>query len=185
MQDFINWFSDYGNLITSVQVLATGVIAFATVVLWLATRNLARVTKPKPFVIGYLESSEYHPRYVNFVIINTGNAPAFDIEVNVFPALPDIDGKSLEGETETVNSVFILPPNQKFSFQGFDTRPAPMEKFDVTISWASRPKSSKREVLTHSIRNIGNGGWEVKGLDRIARELEKIAKNFRNFKPIK
>ncbi len=183
MQEFIDWISHYNNLIMSVQVLIAGVTAFATVVLAFVTRNLARVSKREPYVVGNLESAEYEPRYVNFVIKNTGNAIAFNIKVNITPAIPDIDGTPIKGETENNFKVLILPPNQKFSFLGFDSRKAPMEKFDVTISWASKPKGKRRKSLTHSIDNRGNqGGWGVKGLDRIAREFEKTTKHLEEIK---
>ncbi len=174
MQEFIDLFGG----------LATGVIAFATIVLVYVTWNLARVSERKPYVVGNLESTEYHPRYVNFVIRNTGNAPAFDVKATITPAIPDIDGTPLEGDEGSNYSILILPPNQIFSFMGFDIRKTSMEKFDITISWASKPKGKKRKTLTHSIDNRGNkGGWDDKGLDRIARELEKITKHFRNFNP--
>ncbi|MCA8835521.1 MAG: hypothetical protein K8953_10605 [Proteobacteria bacterium] len=185
MQEFIDLFG----------VLATGVIAFATVVLVYVTWNLARVSKRAPFVVGNLESSVAHPRYVNFVIRNTGNAPAFDIKAEISPPIPDVDGKPFEGQIgidgkpldSTVGShysILILPPNQMYSFMGFDTRKTSMEKFDITISWASKPNGKRQKPLTHSIDNRGNrGGWHDKGLDEIARELEKITQHFRKFNP--
>ena len=184
MQEFIDLFG----------VLATCVIAFATIVLWLATRNLARVSERKPYVVGNLESTEYEPRYVNFVIRNTGNATAFDIKAETSPPIPDIDGEPFEGQIgidgkpldSTVGShysILILPPNQMYSFMGFDTHKTSMEKFDITISWALKPKGKKRETLTHSIDNRGNkGGWAVKGLDRIAREFEKTTEHLEEIK---
>ena len=180
MQEFIDWISHYNNLIMSVQVLIAGVTAFATVVLVYITWVLARLSKREAYVVGNLESTEYEPRYVNFVIRNTGNATAFDIKVNITPAIPDIYGKPIKGETENNFRVLILPPNQKFSFLGFDSREAPMDTFDVTISWASKPKGKRKKSLTHSIDNRGNqGGWRVKGLDRIARECEKTSEHLK------
>ncbi len=174
MQEFIDLFG----------VLATSVIAVATIVLAFVTWNLARVSKREAYVVGNLESVEFDAYYVNFVLINTGNAPAFNVEANIKPALPDIKGNPIEGETETNRSTLILPPNQKFSFRGFDSANAPIEKFDVTVSWTSKPNGGKPKTLTHSIDNKGNrGGWQTHGLDRIARELEKITKHFRNFNP--
>ncbi len=183
MQKIIDWIIESITFIDLVQVLATVVIAFATFVLWLATRNLARVSERKPYVVGNLESTEYDPHYVNFVLINTGNAPAFNVEANIKPALPDIKGNPIEGETETNRSTLILPPNQNFSFRGFHSANAPMKKFDITISWTSKPNGKNRETLTHSIDNKGNRcGWKTYGLDRIAREFEKTTEHLEEIK---
>ncbi len=165
-------------------VLATGVIAFATIVLAFVTWNLARVSKREPFVICNLESSLSTPRFVNFVIRNTGNATAFDIKAKTSPPIPYVDGSEPELDVGSDFSVFILPPNQKYSFSGFDTTKFPMEKFDITISWASKSNGKKRKTLTHSINNRGNrGGWHDKSIHEIARELEKITEHFRKFNP--
>ena len=49
LQEFINWISDYNNLILSVQVFVAGVTAFATVVLAFVTRALARCNQARTF----------------------------------------------------------------------------------------------------------------------------------------
>ncbi len=184
MQEFIDWFSKYDNLIPFVQVFVAGVTAFATVVLAFVTRNLARVSEQKPYVICSLESSLSTPRFVNFVIINTGNAPAFDIKAETSPPIPYVDGSEPELDVGSDFSILTLPPNQKCSFSGFDITKFPMKKFDITISWALKPNGKRQKPLTHSINNRGDrGGWHDKSLDEIARELEKITKHFRKFKP--
>ena len=168
MQDYIDLLGD----------LSTGVIAVATIVLVYVTWNLARVSKRSPFVMCYLESSAYHPRYVNFVVMNTGDAPAFNIKANVSPAIPDIYGKSREGETESNFSVLVLPPNRSFPIRGFNLDDVSIEKFDITVSWYSKSNGGKPKILTHSMSNRSSkGGWGEKGLDRIAREFEKTTKH--------
>ncbi len=213
MQEFIDSIIGYDNIIAMWQYLVAGFVfsweianfvikslesfitAFTAIALVIATIILIRVTKRAPFVVGNLESSIPHPRYVNFVIRNTGNAPAFDIKAEISPPIPDIDGKPFEGQIGIDGkpldskvgsnfSIFILPPNQNFLFMGIDTDKTTIEKFDITISWASKPNGKRQKPLTHSIDNRGNrGGWHDKGLDEIARELEKITEHFQKFNP--
>ncbi len=180
MQEFIYWLNEYGVVLDLTQVIVSVATAFAAIALVIATVALIRVTKKKPFVSGYLESSAYHPNYVNFVVMNTGDAAAFDIKVNVSPAIPDIHGNTRKGETESTHNVLILPPNRSFPFRGFNIAETSIEKFDVTVSWISNPKRGRRKTLTHGMSNRSSkGGWGEKGLDRIAREFEKTTKHLR------
>ncbi len=180
MQEFIDWFSEYYNLIPFVQVFVAGVTAFATVVLAFVTWNLARVSKRSPFVICNIESSAASVIALHLIIKNTGNATAFDINAKIFPALPDIHGNPCKDKTETNFCISLLPPNQGFPYMSFQVKDIPEEPFDVIVSWASKPKGRKRKSISYTMgtRDDFGRGWEEKGLDQIARELKLFKPQF-------
>ena len=161
-------------------VLATGVIAFATVVLVYVTWVLARVSKREPFVICNIESSAASVIALHLIIKNTGNATAFDINAKIFPALPDIHGDPRKDKTETNFCISLLPPNQGFPYMSFQVKDIPEEPFDVIVSWASKPKGRKRKSISYTMgsRDDFGRGWEEKGLDQIAKELKLFRTQF-------
>ena len=186
MQDCIDWIIESITFIDLVQVLATSVIAFATFVLWLATRNLARASKQKPFAVCFMESSLHSLHAVNVMVKNTGNAAAFDIKVNITPALPKV-GVQCDYETETNRKISILAPDQPLSCAAFqiqetpeDIKKYPLKEFNVIVSWASKPKGQNRETISYTIGNIDDfrRKWTDNGLHEIHQALEKSNAHF-------
>jgi hypothetical protein len=181
---FITWIKVGENILTVAQLAAAFITALATIALWRVTRVLAVETSElakmtsRPFVICGIESSLADPTALNLVIRNTGNAAAFDIKTKVKPPLPQADGTTLEGETETLVDVSYLPPGQILSRQGVMSRDIYDVKYNVEISWSSSPRSTERENLNYIFegRDGFNGGFKEKGMHEIANELEKIRK---------
>ncbi len=172
MQDYIDLLGD----------LSTGVIAVATIVLAFVTWNLARVSKREPFVVGFMESSLHTLRAVNFIVKNTGNATAFDIKVNITPALPK-GGVEYGDETETNRKISILPPEQSLSSEAFSLKEPPIKtlpEYRVTVSWAIKPKGKKRETVTYTIGHVDDfrRKWTEDGLHEIRQELKESKKQF-------
>ncbi len=172
-------------------VLATGVIAFATVILVYVTWNLARVSKRKPYVVCFIESSLAGFSFFILIAKNTGNATAFDIEVSITPALPDGGGIQIEGEIETNRKISILAPDQRLSSAVFqikrtpeDIKENPLKEFNVIISWATKPKGKKRKTISYTMGHIDDfkREWTHNGLHQIHRELKEIKEHFKKFK---
>lgn len=181
-ETFITWIAVGENTLAVAQLAAAFITALATFALWRVTRVLAVETSglakmtSRPFVICGIESSLADPTALNLVIRNTGNAAAFDIKTKVLPPLPQPNGTTGEGQTETLVDVSYLPPGQVLSRQGVMSRDIFDVKYDVEISWASSPRSTDRESLSYIFegRDGFNGGFKEKGMHEIANELEKI-----------
>ncbi len=163
-------------------VLATSVIAVATIVLVYVTWNLARVSKREPFVVCFMESSLHSLRAVNFIVKNTGNATAFDIKVNTTPALPKV-GVQRKDATETNRKISILPPEQSLSIEAFSIQKPPIKtlpEYRVTVSWATKPKGKKCNPIAYTIGHIDDfrRKWTEDGLHEIRQELKESKQQF-------
>ncbi len=171
MQDYIDWIIESITFIDLVQVLATVVIAFATFVLWLATRNLARVSKRAPFVVCSLGPSQTIANELNAIIINTGNATAFDIEVHF-----EADTESPKNKKELILNFSLLTPGQILrphsNLEGWETQ----TKIYVTITWALKPTRRKQKPLKYIIDDSDKNerGSSENGLENITTELRRI-----------
>ncbi len=174
MQEVIDWIIESITFIDLVQVLATVVIAFATFVLWLATRNLARVSKRAPFVVCSLGPSQTIANELNAIIINTGNATAFDIEVHF-----EADTESPKNKKELILNFSLLTPGQILrpdsNLEGWETQ----TKIYVTITWALKPtrrKQNKQKPLKYIIDDSDKNerGSSENGLKNITKELGGI-----------
>ncbi len=186
MQEVIDCIIESITFIDLVQIIVAGVTAFAAIALVMATIALIRVTKRKPFAVCTIESSEIAFTALNVVIRNTGNATAFDINTKITPPIPNPDGKMPEGETETNLYVSILPPEQGFPHRVFQSWNSPVKKFNVNISWASKPNGWEwqRKSLTYIIDNSDElrSGFIVGGVHKITQELVTFNKQLKLFK---
>ncbi len=174
-QEFINWISNYNNLIPSVQVFVAGVTAFATIVLVYVTWVLACLTEKKPFVVCNTELRSHGFRISsNLVIKNTGNATAFNIQAKISCAKQKPNEKPPEHETEFTLFISLLLPGQSIPHKILDELGNP-KKFDVIVSWASKPKGRRSRNLTYTVDNSDKliGQWQEGSLGQIAEELAK------------
>ena len=186
MQDLICWFFVYENIVALWQwlviigdfiieklapIIIASIIAYLTYVLGQATKNLVSVTKPKPNVICTIQRSYRHGGGLNFVIRNTGTAPAFEIEASV-----EAYEKTPTGEKNRKFKLSILAPNQGYiTLNGLKGLMNPMQ-FDVNVSWKSKIGGKRNKPLEYTIDNSseGKGGWHEAGLDQIAEEIANL-----------
>ena len=177
MQEFIDWFSEYDNLIPSVQVFVASVTALATVVLVYVTWVLARVSKKKPFVLCTIGSAPYMDGGLDAVIKNTGNATAFDIEIKFESDsnLP-IDKKQLILNFSLLTPGQVLHPHSNLEDWKTQT------KIHLIISWASKPfgrrQKSLKYIIDYGDRN--KRGWSENELKNISQELNRIGRLIRD-----
>ena len=179
----ISWFSSANNILAFSQLLTAAVTAVATIALWRVTRVLAVETAKlaqmtsQPFVVCNLESSASSAVALNLTLRNTGNATAFDIKLELLPALPKYDGSPAEDDTSSIRELSVLAPGLVHYVEGVMSRDIPNKKYAATISWANRPNAAVRETLSYNFKPKDGfrGGWGTKGLHQIAGTLEKIS----------
>ena len=173
MQEFIDWFSEYDNLILFVQVFVAGVTAVATIVLAFVTWNLARVSKRAPFVVCSLGHSQTVQESLHAFIINTGNATAFDIEVH-FEAdrVSPTDKKELKLNFSLLTPGQVLHPHS--NLEGWETK----TKIYLTITWALKPNGRRQKPLKYIIDDSdeNKGGLSENELRNITNQLMEIGR---------
>ncbi|WP_295317444.1 hypothetical protein [Roseobacter sp.] len=180
----IVWLSDGENSLAAAQVAVALVTALATLALWRVTRVLAVETSAlakmtsRPFVVCALESSGASAVALNLALRNTGNATAFDIKLEMSPALPKPNGDKPDDETLPTHEISLLPPDQALQIQGVMGTEVYGKVFDMKVSWAAMPGAESRETLSYKIepKDGFRGGWNTKGPHHIAEELEKLRK---------
>ena len=181
--DAIAWFTNAAHVLAFTQVIAAFVTALATIALWRVTKVLAAETKTlaamtsRPFVVCSLESSGASAIALNLTLRNTGNATAFDIKLELAPALQAPDGTANEDHL-TMWEVSLLPPGQALTTQGVMGPDVHDNTYSATVSWATMPGAGVRETLSYnfSAKDGFRGGWKTKGPHDIAEELEKLRK---------
>lgn len=184
IENAVAWFAVAANTLAFAQLLAAFVTAIATFALWRVTRVLAVETKTlaamtsHPFVVGTFEPSAADSAAFDVVLRNTGNGTAFNIKLSFTPAIPT-SHENEEGKEETSFDVSVLNPGQGLPLLGVMYRDAPETNFKVSVSWSSTPSNKVREqidYLTQVYTGISRG-WNVKGTNEIAKELENIRKH--------
>ncbi len=153
------------------EVFATLIIAGATIVLVMATRNLVSLTKKNPNVIPTIESNfNKNHRKLHLIIRNTGDAPAFNIEVEI---------QAIKEQHQDFplfkTGVSVLAPDKGFiPIMSLDLWVAPI-KFKINTSWTSKI-DGERYYSPEQIIDYTDGnrlGWHEAGLDQIAEAIAK------------
>lgn len=132
------------------------ITAFATVGLLAATIVLAIYTKRlrdvslSPQVVAILQPSRWSIMHLDIEIENTGNATAFDIEVNFDPPLLAEKTGKHDPIPAPFDRISILKPKQTLtSFLG-ETHSYLDQSYKVTVSWTQSPgKEKSRKTLTY------------------------------------
>ena len=184
IESVVAWFAKPENALAFSQLAAAAVTAIATIALWRVTRVLAVETKTlaamtsRPFVVCSLESSPASAIALNLTLRNTGNATAFDVKLELSPALEKPDGSQPDDPTMTTWEISLLPPGQALTTQGVLGPKVHVKVFSAKVSWASLPGAIVRESLSYKFepKDGFRGGFASKGLHNIAEELEKIRK---------
>jgi hypothetical protein len=184
IENAVAWFAVAANTLAFSQLLAAFVTAIATFALWRVTRVLAVETKTlaamtsRPFVVCSLESSPVSANSFNLTLRNTGNATAFDVKLQLSPAIANPDGSPLDDETKTSWEISLVPPGQALTqYAGFGPDIHDIV-YSSNVSWATSPGGSVRESLSYKFepKDGFQGGVNVKGAHQIAEELEKLRK---------
>ena len=190
MQDFICWSFVYESIIAFVkwlikdvtiiglaQIVITAIIAYLTCILGRATKNLVsatkelvHVTKKNPNVICTIESNFKTQRKLFLIIRNTGDAPAFEIEVDI-----EAIQKPPLVEPLFKSGISILAPDKGFiPIMPSDLWVAPI-KFKINTSWTSKIDGKRYKNPEYIIDYTGENrlGWHEAGLDQIAEAITK------------
>jgi len=137
----------FGTLIGSVATaLATFALVYVTTVLAKETKKLAEATA-QPQIVAVIIPNKWAIHYFDIEVENTGNAPAFDIELTFDPDFPQ---DQFSGDTRPLRKISLLKPGQKISSGMCEAKTILDERFHITCSWKRTPTTSKIESLTYS-----------------------------------
>lgn len=128
-------------------------------------------------VVASLEQNQWSMNDFDLVVENTGNAPAFDIQVIFDPPLPRHDFFN-EADASPFNRLSLLRPGQLLKSTLADYEKLKDAAFTVDVSWRRAPSRSKREQLSYSFDLAGYQNFVRLGEEsppvQIAKELKKV-----------
>lgn len=165
----------------------TVVTAIATVCLWLVTRTLAKETKrmadagARAQVVATLNPNKWSRMAVDLDVTNTGNATAFDIEVNFDPPLDR--GKQVTDIPMPLQNISLLKPGQSISSYLGSWNSVSRKTYKVNVSWSLEPGSKNKEYITYTINMNDYEGLAWLGAPdasvQIAEQIKKLRDDWR------
>lgn len=166
-------------------MLATFVTAVATIFLWRVTKLLAKETtrmaeaSDQPHVVATLSPNRWSLRHFDLVVDNTGNATAYDIQIEFEPPLQNGEARREDAKIP-FERVSVLKPGQGLRSYLADISLLEGKAFGVTVSWRRGDKDKPRETNVYTLDMADYVGTSELGRDPvigIARSLEGVEKS--------
>ncbi len=184
----VGWETWTDIIVPAVTMAATIVLAWFTFVLARATRRLARASS-QPLVSAAIQPNIWSMMHSDLVVHNSGNAPAYDVVVEITPEPKQADSR---GTSEPpLRNISILRPGQEMKSFYTDIGSVLDEEFKIKLSWKCHPKSRTRESVSychHLPRGISRlGAWSpeieiAESLKRLREDWQHIARGQRKLK---
>lgn len=175
-----------GDVVAIGSLLGTLVTAVATFFLWRVTKLLAVETQrmakaaAQPHVVATLEANRWSMRHFDLHVTNTGNAAAYDIEVEFSPPLQNGEARA-GGIGIPFQRVSVLRSGQGVSSYLSDYTRVKGQVYSVRITWRASAGSTKEEN-SYTLDMTDKEGVSDLGGDpvvKIAEHLKKIEENWK------
>ncbi|MFP1780045.1 hypothetical protein ACLEEB_12955 [Lonsdalea quercina] len=183
IQYFLGHIDKISTFITAFAALLT---AIATFFLWRVTRVLADETKrmvdasEQPQVVATLEPNAWSMRYFDISIANTGNAPAFNIEVTFDPPLENASHR--KNKTIPLRQISVLRNGQTMTSNLCEYDQIEGKVFQVNISWTKKPNSTVKEIMSYTYDMASFAGISQLGaknpMTAISQQITKIREDW-------
>lgn len=98
----------------------------------------------QPHIVVTLEPNPWAAFYFDINIANTGNAPAYNVEVVFDPPL--VNAEHREKSEIPFSKVSVLKNGQSLTSNLCKYEQIKDQIYNINISWASKPKSNDRET---------------------------------------
>lgn len=165
------------NSAAVVTAVATVVLVYATLVLARETKVLSRSTSQAHVTVS-LEPNQWSVRHFDIVIENSGNAPAYEIEVSFDPPLPESASYRKDRDIP-YSSISLLRPGKAMESSLCAYGDIEGKTFRVTVSWTHRPETEQRETLTYKLAMADFDGVSYLGARSPVTQIAEQVKNLR------
>ncbi|MGO6815538.1 hypothetical protein ACCS67_11705 [Rhizobium brockwellii] len=165
------------------------VTAFATIALFIVTSVLARETRSlskassQAQITATIEPNAWGVMYVDLVVANSGNAPAYSIKIEFDPPLPRSEDYRTNLPTPLQN-VSILRPDQLLQSGLCKFSDVSKKTFSVSISWLPHPRAEKRECVQYLLSMLDYEGVSYLGarspMVQLADQVKKLREDWRS-----
>ena len=160
-----------------VTALATIALVGVTVVLARATKRMARASS-QPMVTATIELNIWSMMHCDFLVENTGNAPAYSVVVKVCPE-PNQSEHRKEGQLPLQNISILRAGQQMKSFLA-DANDILGNVYRIEVSWKRHPKDRRVENIVYDhylpkdITQLGAWSPEI----QIAEQVKKLREDW-------
>lgn len=175
------------TIVTFISAIAALLTAIATFFLWRVTRLLAVETKrmvdasAQPHVVVTLDPNPWAAFYFDINIANSGNAPAYNIEVTFDPPL--VNAEHRQEQNVPFSRVSVLKNGQSLNSSLCKYEQIKDQVYSVTVSWSKKPNNSEKEVHTYNYNMKSFEGISYLGarnpMTQIAEQIKKIREDWR------
>ncbi|WP_296250887.1 hypothetical protein [uncultured Enterobacter sp.] len=168
---------------TFISAFAALLTAIATFFLWRVTRILAEETKrmvdasEQPQVVATLEPNAWSMLYFDISVVNTGNAPAFNIEVTFDPPLENASHR--KDKTIPLKQISVLRNGQQMTSNLCEYKQIEGKVFQVSISWTKKPNSTVKEIMSYTYDMASFAGISQLGAKNPMTEISQQIKGIR------
>ncbi|NTX83141.1 hypothetical protein G7003_05555 [Citrobacter youngae] len=180
----IPYFLEHNDkIITFISAFAALLTAIATFFLWRVTRILAEETKrmvdasEQPQVVATLEPNAWSMLYFDISVVNTGNAPAFNIEVTFDPPLENASHR--KDKTIPLKQISVLRNGQQMTSNLCEYKQIEGKVFQVSISWTKKPNSTVKETMSYTYNMASFAGISQLGAKNPMTEISQQIKGIR------
>ncbi|WP_252145649.1 hypothetical protein [Yokenella regensburgei] len=168
---------------TFISAFAALLTAIATFFLWRVTRILAEETKrmvdasEQPQVVATLEPNAWSMLYFDISVVNTGNAPAFNIEVTFDPPLENASHR--KDKIIPLRQISVLRNGQQMTSNLCEYKQIEGKVFQVSISWTKKPNSTVKEIMSYTYDMASFAGISQLGAKNPMTEISQQIKGIR------
>ncbi len=167
--------SESGVFLTA---FATVALVFVTVVLARATKRMARASS-QPLVTATIEPNVWSMIHRDFVVQNSGNAPAFDVQIEISPG--PTQSKHRQGQPLPLQAVSVLRAGQKMTSFLAEANDILDQEFRIKIRWKRDPNDGSVESIAYDHylpKEISRlGAWSPE--TQIAEQVKKLREDWR------
>jgi len=186
LQFIVQNFTNINAFITALAAIFT---AIATFFLWRVTNLLAKETKrmvdaaEQPHVVVTLEPNMWAAFHFDICITNTGNSPAYNINVNFDPPLINADHRERSNHNIPFSNISVLKNGQSLTSNICEYEKIKDIKYNIKISWSKRPNSRIRDENEYVYDMASFDGISYLGarspVTQIADQIKKIREDWR------
>ncbi|EOV4175387.1 hypothetical protein ACONW8_001195 [Yersinia enterocolitica] len=172
---------------TFISAFAALLTAVATFFLWRVTRILATETKrmvdasEQPQIVATLEPNAWSVNHFDINVANTGNAPAYNIEVTFDPPLTNASHR--EDSEIPLRQLSVLKNGQTMTSYLCEYNQIEGKVFLVNICWTKKPNATQKEINSYTYDMNSFIGISHLGarnpLTQISEQVKKIREDWR------
>ncbi len=157
---------------------ATIALVIVTVVLARATKRMARASS-QPLVTATIEPNIWSMVHCDFVVENSGSAPAYNVKIRISPEPSQNDHR--KGKSLPLQSISVLRTGQKMTSFLADAKDILGQEFRIEVSWKRDPSDESIESIAYDhylpeeVSRLGAWSPEI----QVAEQVKKLREDWR------